>query len=123
MNQIVLSPVRQYKISNNNLQQRQSTRFEAEDSNAIDTVRLQEKLNCSKQWVEQFYNTHSELLSETSDVLKNVELLLANGVKTGVVLDNPKMLTLSNSNECLRRTAELIYIEDCTHFQVNLEPI
>lgn len=97
MNQIVLSPVRRYKISNNNLQQRQSTRFEAEDSNAIDTVRLQEKLNCSKQWVKQFYNTHSELLSETSDVLKNVELLLANGVKTGVVLDNPKMLTLSNS--------------------------
>ncbi len=58
---------------------------------------VHEKLNCSKGQAAQLFITHPELLSKTFDVRKNLELLLTEGVRTSVVLDNPKMLSRNQS--------------------------
>ncbi|XP_037026192.1 transcription termination factor, mitochondrial-like [Bradysia coprophila] len=109
-NQIVLSSANRYQINDNGqLNPQLVNTGNTDDSNSatpnIERERitttiidvLQDKLNCSREWAQQFGSMHSELLSKATDVLKSIELLLANGVRENVILDNPRMITLSHS--------------------------
>lgn len=123
LNQIVLSSVRQYKINNNiKLNQQQPTKDDTEHSNSTDTIVLEQKLNCSREWAQRFCDTQSEWHTQPSNVLENIDVLLANGVRTNVLLNNPKMLTLSGSNNVFFLYYGIkagIWLNGYTHFQVN----
>lgn len=55
---------------------------------------LQEKLNCSKEQAEEICVNNPDLLDNRGlAAMENLELLLHNGVRTDVILDNLRMLT------------------------------
>lgn len=112
-NQILLTWTCQFKIRNQIHISYQSARHEAENSNATTTNNeeerltagmsdvLHEKLNCSQEWAQHFCTTYSKSLNTKCNLLESIDLLFASGVRTNVILDNPKMLTIRDSKNML----------------------
>lgn len=59
---------------------------------------LHNKFNCPKEQAAEICIAYPDLVDKKlSDAKSNLELLLANGVRPDVILDNPRMLTRSHS--------------------------